>query len=208
MSRKSDKVPPKLDARIRRTREALGDALVGLIQEKPFETITVQQILDRAHVGRSTFYVHYRGKDDLFLSDLEDFLEGASTLLLRRQEVSNRVAPVRELFKHVADMRQLHTALTSSGKMHDFVEMGQGYFARAIERRLKQLDVSSTSTSQHAAMSQAFAGALLSLMSWWLDHGASGSPEEMDDLYHRMVWSGMTSPSTSSGSFDRPRQLR
>lgn len=45
----------KTDARVRRTRDALGDALVALMQEKPFDTITVQDVLDRAHVGRSTF---------------------------------------------------------------------------------------------------------------------------------------------------------
>jgi AcrR family transcriptional regulator len=208
MSRKTNQSTPKTDARVRHTRDALGDALIGLIQEKPFETITVQHILDRAHIGRSTFYVHYRDKDDLFLSDLEDFLESMSTLLLRRQEASMRVAPVRELFAHVAEMRQLQMALVAAGKMHDFVEMGQGYFARAIERRLKQLPVSCPINSQHAAMSHAYAGALLSLMTWWLDHGAPGSPEQMDDLYHQMVWSGMASSSTSSGSFDRSRQLR
>jgi AcrR family transcriptional regulator len=208
MSRKANHPPRKTDARVQRTRDALGGALIGLIQEKPFETITVQHILDRAHIGRSTFYVHYRDKDDLFLSDLEDFLESVSTLLVRQQEASKRVAPVRELFAHVAEMRQLHTALVAAGKMRDFVEMGQGYFARAIERRLKQLSVSSKNDLQHAAMSHAFAGALLSLMTWWLDHGASGSPELMDDLYHQMVWSGMASSSTSSGSFDRSRELR
>src|SRR5208337_4703375 len=85
---------PKLDRRVRRTRDALGDALLTLMQEKPFESIIVQHVLDRAGVGRSTFYAHYRDKDDLFLSDLEDFLEGMSTLLLRRREASNRVAPV------------------------------------------------------------------------------------------------------------------
>ena len=52
----------KTDKRIRRTRDTLGDALVELIQEKPFDEITVQQILDRAGVGRSTFYEHYATK--------------------------------------------------------------------------------------------------------------------------------------------------
>ena len=52
----------KTDKRIRRTRDTLGDALVDLIQEKPFDEITVQQILDRAGVGRSTFYEHYATK--------------------------------------------------------------------------------------------------------------------------------------------------
>jgi AcrR family transcriptional regulator len=200
---------PKTDARVRRTRDALGDALIALIQEKPFENITVQHILDRAHIGRSTFYVHYRDKDDLFLSDLEDFLDLMSTLLLRRQEASRRIAPVRELFAHVAEMRQLQTALVAAGKMHDFVEMGQGYFARAIERRLKQLPGSSAIDSHRAAVAHAFAGALLSLMSWWLDHGAHGSPEQMDDLYHQMVWSGIAaSPPLATCGFDRSRQLR
>jgi AcrR family transcriptional regulator len=54
----------KTDARVRRTRDALGDALVALMQEKPFDTITVQDVLDRANVSRSTFYTHYSDKDD------------------------------------------------------------------------------------------------------------------------------------------------
>ena len=45
----------KTDARVRRTRDALVGALVELMHEKPFDTITVQDVLDRAHVGRSTF---------------------------------------------------------------------------------------------------------------------------------------------------------
>jgi len=51
------------------------------MQEKSFEEITVQDLLERAGVGRSTFYVHYRDKDDLFLSDVEDFFEKVSTVL-------------------------------------------------------------------------------------------------------------------------------
>lgn len=56
-----------------RTRDTLGDALVALMHEKNFDEITVQDLLDRAGVGRATFYVHYRDKQDLFLSDVEDF---------------------------------------------------------------------------------------------------------------------------------------
>ena len=77
------KLSRKPDRRVRRTRDALGDALVALMQEMPFESITVQQILDRAEIGRSTFYSHYLDKNDLFLSDMEDFFDSMSTLLLR-----------------------------------------------------------------------------------------------------------------------------
>jgi AcrR family transcriptional regulator len=58
----------KPDRRIRRTCERLGSALVALIQERPIDDVTVQEVLDRAAVGRSTFYLHYRDKDDLLLS--------------------------------------------------------------------------------------------------------------------------------------------
>jgi AcrR family transcriptional regulator len=187
-----------MDRRARRTRNALGDALLTLMQQKPFETITVQQVLDRSGIGRSTFYAHYRDKDDLFLSDLEDFFELMSTLLLRHRESSNRVAPVRELFAHVAEMRHLRTALVAADKLRDFLEMGQEYFARAIELRLGELPSSFTiAPTQRTAVAHAFAGALLSLMSWWVDHGRAASPEQMDDLYHQMVWSGVAARSAS-----------
>jgi AcrR family transcriptional regulator len=196
-SRKPVAPKPKIDRRVRRTRDALGDALLALIQEKPFATITVQHVLNRAGIGRSTFYAHYRGKDDLLLSDMEDFLEGISTLLSRRREASNRVAPVQELFAHVAEMRHLVAALNAADKMRDFLEMAQGYFARAIEQRFRELrSLRGIATSRTAATSYALAGALLSLMSWWLDHDTSASPEQMDALFHQIVWSGVEVRST------------
>src|SRR6185503_11384570 len=71
----------KIDARVRRTRDALGDALITLMQEKPFDTITVQDVLDRAHVSRSTFYSHYSDKDDLLMSDADEFFQALSMAL-------------------------------------------------------------------------------------------------------------------------------
>lgn len=89
------------DPRITRTRDRLGDALIALMQQKPFDDITVQEVLDRAGIGRSTFYAHYRDKNDLLMSDVEDFFGMMAALLNRRQAALDRVAPVRELFAHV-----------------------------------------------------------------------------------------------------------
>lgn len=188
-------VIPKLDRRVRRTRDVLGDALVELMHEKPFQTITVQQVLDRAHVGRATFYAHYSDKNDLFLSDVEDFFEGMAFLLARRGEASNRVAPVREFFAHLAEWHEFHAALVASGKIRDVWELGRGYFARAIEERLSALlSASPIISTRRTALAYAFSGALLSLLSWWLDSGMPASPEQMDKLYHQMVWSGVSAP--------------
>ena len=65
--RRSEKQGRRTDLRIRRTRSLLGNALIALMQEKSIDKITVQEVLDRATVSRSTFYLHYRDKDDLFL---------------------------------------------------------------------------------------------------------------------------------------------
>lgn len=129
MSRNAVKASPKTvkktDRRVRRTRDALGDALVALMHEKPFAEITVQHLLDRAGVSRSTFYTHYRDKDDLFLSDVEDFLELMAFHLSRQGDRSNRMAPVRELFTHVAEWQEFHGVLVKAGKIRDFLELAR-----------------------------------------------------------------------------------
>jgi len=140
MSRKSDQqapraAPRRLDPRARKTRDALGDALVQLVHEKPFDAITVHEVLERAGVARSTFYAHFRDKDDLFLSDADEFFESLSMRLSRSGERSRRVAPVRELLAHVGEMRAFHAALVSSGKLHDLMELLRAHLARGIVGR-------------------------------------------------------------------------
>lgn len=179
----------KTDARVRRTRDALGDALIALMQEKPFDAITVQDVLDRAHVGRSTFYSHYSDKDDLLMSDADEFYERVAMGLSAQGDTSERVFPVREFLSHIAEARQFVNALSSSGKMQENLELARGHFARGIERRLAELPRGqSISESERPAIAFAHAGALLSLMTWWIDRGMLQSPAEMDELFHRLVW--------------------
>src|SRR5215831_9200361 len=65
---------PTKDRRIKKTRRLLHEALTSLTSEKPYEGIAVQAILDRANVGRSTFYMHFRGKDDLLVRLIHELL--------------------------------------------------------------------------------------------------------------------------------------
>lgn len=190
--RKQEKKPRrKPDQRIRRTHERLCHALLTLIQERPIDHVTVQQVLDRASVGRSTFYLHYRDKDDLLLSQLEGFLEIMSTALSARKEKSHRVVPVAELFAHIGNQNKLYRALADSGRLPDFFDLAQGYFARGIERRLTESGrLSHLPPRELAARASALAGSLLALLRWWLDRGEKESPGAMDDLFHSMVWNG------------------
>ena len=182
----------KPDERARRTRERLGSAFVALIHEKPIEDVTVQDVLDRASVGRSTFYLHFRDKNDLLLSQLEKFLETMSTSLSVRKEMSRRVVPVAEMFTHIEKQRKLYRILADAGRLNDFFDLAQGYFARGIEDRLRESKgLPKIPQGELAARGCALAGSLLSLLRWWLDRGAKEPPDEMDELFHRMVWNGL-----------------
>jgi AcrR family transcriptional regulator len=186
----------KTDARVRRTRDALGDALIELMQEKPFESITVQDVLDRAHVSRSTFYSHYSDKDDLLLSDADEFFEALSMALSAHGDKSERVFPVREFFSHLNDAQTFYKALVKSGKFQENMELARGHFARGIERRLAESPRGkSIPANELPAIAFTHAGALLSLLTWWLDRGMRETPEAMDQLFHRMVWNGVSQDS-------------
>jgi AcrR family transcriptional regulator len=180
----------KKDKRILRTRDTLGDALVDLMHEKPFEEITVQQVLDRAGVGRSTFYAHYRDKDDLFLSDVEDFFELFSTFLTRRGASPKRLAPVAEFFGHILDAREFYAAVVAAGKINDVQALGRGFFARSIEDRLRMAGVA-MEPMQMTAHAHALAGSMFALLDWWIDHGMKPDSKEMDVLFHTMAWKGI-----------------
>jgi AcrR family transcriptional regulator len=180
----------KTDRRVLRTHDTLGNALVALMQEKHFDEITVREVLDRAGVGRSTFYAHYRDKDDLFLSDVEDFLASVSTALKLNEPNGKRLLPVREFFTHVREAREFYMALVRSGKMIDVQTLARGFFARSIEERLQAAGVK-TEPSQRSAQAFALAGSLFSLLDWWVDKGMKPDPNEMDELFHRMAWSGL-----------------
>ena len=185
--------PQKSDVRVLRSRDALGDALIELMQEQSFESITVQQVLDRAGVSRSTFYSHYRDKEDLLLSDVEDFFELLGSLLTRHNAPPTRIFPVEEFFSHLGEMRDLNAAINASGKGPDVRELGIGHFARSIEQRLVLSGVN-LSVIEIRATSHSLAGALFSLLDWWLHQNHPISPKEADALFHRMAWSGLPNP--------------
>ena len=166
-----------------------------LIQEKPIEDVTVQQVLDRAAVGRSTFYLHFRDKNDLLLSQLETALEHMSTVLMVRREQSDRVVAVTEIFEHISGQNKIYRALVEACRLHDFFDLAQDYFARGIEQRLRESKrARKMSSSELRARSVALSGSLWSLFRWWMDRGAKEPPSEMDEMFHSIVWNGLAAP--------------
>jgi AcrR family transcriptional regulator len=178
--------------RVQRTRAQLGNALLTLIVEKPVNDVTVQDVLDRSGVARSTFYLHYCDKDDLLISQLEMFLETMSTALSVKKDKSHRVVPASELFAHIGNQNKLYRVLSESGHLKEFFDLAEGYFARGIERRLIESGrLTHVLPRELAARAAALSGSLLSLLRWWLDRGEKESPMEMDEIFHKLVWTGI-----------------
>ena len=177
---------PDVDPRVRRSTHALGSALIELIQERDFDDITVQAILDRAGVGRTTFYAHYRNKEDVLHSSYDRVFSAFDAMVERPTPGTPRLFPVTEFLEHVAESRTLLHALRSAGRMEDAWALCAGYATRLIERRLASFAGIAPSTPR-ALLARMLAGALMEAVRWWEDHGASVTPAAMDAAFHELA---------------------
>src|SRR3954463_709578 len=100
----------KNDRRSNRTRELLSGALVELMLEKHYDTITVQDILDRADIGRSTFYAHYTDKEDLLISEIASLIHSMELSTIEQAHEHSGLLPSLAFFRHVREQRRLMQA--------------------------------------------------------------------------------------------------
>jgi AcrR family transcriptional regulator len=181
------------DLRVRRSKRALGAALVELMVAEEFDAITVGHVIEKAKVGRTTFYAHFRNTNDLLLSDAERFFAMLESYFESPGVAGRRVAPVAELLSHMREMREFVRAVTRAGKSETLFDLFAGLLAKLIARRIATLvpDTSTLSVPVPVA-SRMYAGALVELVRWSLDRDESHSPAWVDARYHEVVWLGLT----------------
>lgn len=181
----------KADRRSSRTRRSLRDALIELILEKRYDSITVQNVIDRADVGRSTFYAHYRDKEDLFLSDWEAMLDGFARHIEWHNAGAGRVVPITGLFRHVQEFHHFYIALARSRKTDLLFKTGNSYLTQSIENSLTPfLADRPQPTVPKPVLSNYLASEILALLRWWLDNNMPYPPERMDEIFHELVMPG------------------
>ena len=178
------------DRRVRRTRRILREALVALVIERGYERITVQDVLDRADVGRSTFYAHFRDKDALFLScfdDLRDDLRHELDVLEPGQPPRDPARPVAVLFDHAYRNRDIYRAVC--GRAHGNVVTR--HLLRLIAEVLTE-HLSAVGTRLPVEIvAEYFAGALFTLLVWWVRRDFPYAPREMARMCQELTAPGI-----------------
>ena len=186
-----------MDRRVARTRATLRHALHPLILKKGYEAITIKDICDAANVGRSTFYAHYKSKDDLMRSGLEPLRK----LLVDRQRDALAtpgdakglsLAFSTAMFEHARDHRNHYRALVGS--------RGGAISLGAIRRILSDLvrgELAATAGRNAASaiprelVVQYVVGAFMAVLTWWLDGGAKLPPQRIDAIFRRLATEGI-----------------
>jgi len=176
------------DRRSQRTKKLLSDALIALITEKSYDTITVQDIIDRANIGRSTFYAHYQDKDDLLMSSFAQLIHSLEHHLAQDDAHADQVFPSLALFQHVKAHYFLYKALLWGQGISLIYKAGQTYVTQAVERRMMALYPHWQRASIPLPVLATYvSGVLLTLIQWWLDSNLSVPPEQMDAIFRQLV---------------------
>ena len=183
----------KPDRRSQRTRRLLTNALGELMFEKRFDAILVQDILDRADVGRSTFYGHFSSKEALLYSSLGEMLHSLE-LHIAQKDGAATLLPSLGLFRHVKEHQRLYKALFSSNSLEPMARNLQQQLAQLVESNLTAL----LPTGRRPAvplpiLADFVAGAFLTLLRWWIEGNDVYSPEQIDAMFQQMVLPGVKS---------------
>jgi AcrR family transcriptional regulator len=172
------------DRRVQRTKRMLQEALIDLILQKGYEGITIKEIAEHANVNHATFYLHYKNKDDILEITLRETYE---PLVLELENdprccIDSKQAMI-QIFQHVAAHAQIYRVLLSvQGGVNSAVIQTRNYIASLVQCQLMALAPHQAGGIPYDVIAQHSAGALLALVSWWLEHDMPYSPTTMGEM--------------------------
>ena len=206
----------KPDRRIQRTRRALRKALLEIIKEKKYDSISVEEITKRANLGRATFYLHYKDKEDLLVDEFNEIVnERARTIAdipfsdwLPALENPDHIAenkpalPLLMAFQHVANHADLYKLLLKNEKSDRTLERIRKIIAQSIsgflQTKIENDPIPILFEVPIDLLAAYFSGALLSCVDWWFEHELSYSSEEMTRMFQRLFFPGARTIMVSS----------
>ncbi|PKN85563.1 MAG: TetR/AcrR family transcriptional regulator [Chloroflexi bacterium HGW-Chloroflexi-8] len=194
------------DRRRLRTRKQLREALFELILENGYDLVTIEDITNRADLGRTTFYLHFKDKEQLLLQSIDEIANdlisqidpsliffSSENLEYKRQNLI--LAPVKLVFKHASENANLYKiilrgegAFKISNRFRSIINIAA---AQIMAVRIKELEIDQPSLPIDV-MGNFFAGTLLTLVTWWLENDLPYSIDEMANMVRELVLFGFS----------------
>lgn len=185
----------QIDRRAARTRKALHQALLTLMLRKGYEALSVQDIIDEADIGRSTFYAHYTGKEDLLRSGfqmLREELKEAQSMVRVGAEASHDdpLGFSTAMFEHAARYAD-HYRTMIGGR-------GGAVTENEIRLILSEMVRQELPPTLHGDMMprdfvvQFIVGAFLTTLNWWFERKPKLSPAQVDAMFRSLVLDGLS----------------
>lgn len=179
---------PAEDRRVRRSRRALRDALISLVLERGYASVTVEDITARADLGRATFYTHYTDKDDLLnhiVTDLIDELQERQRPLVSTSSVGFTGKPILEMFRHAAEERDTYRVILrgeGDGRaLRRFIDDRAAIAAVVFAARAEAQGA--TPNIDIDLLARAWVGEQIAVLQWWLEpETPEMSPEEVTNM--------------------------
>ena len=180
-----------LTERGERTQRLLSETLMQLIAEKGYDKITVKDITSQAGIDRTTFYLHFKDKDDLFSKSQRHLVEE----LLSIRQTSQQPYPLATfIFEHMSRHADAYLALFESGE--NIFTLSQQDFSKDFFRPLLE-EIFAGNKPEHdheiGLLMGYFSGALRGMARWWLRAGQPYAPAEMGRRYVEMTVKGLDS---------------
>jgi AcrR family transcriptional regulator len=195
----------KEDPRVRKTRLLLRDALVSLILDKDYASVSIKEITERADVAYITFFRHYESIDHLLMEVLDEGLtelQGYIETLAKHSETSSLETEGRLIFEYIEQKADLFRILFKSQSVERVRKKVVQNIATIFQKSCLPLarsgnQIATAITSNHIATS------LLALIEWWLDNHLKPAPSQMGKVYKSLIIDAtvgaMRSLSTVSG---------
>ena len=176
-----------MDRRQQKTRRAIFTAFGKLLETKRYEQITVQDIIDEADVGRSTFYVHFETKDDLLKSMCTDIFDHVFTKTLPEGEILDDTISLEMMLAHVLfhlrEKKENIKGLLRSESSELFMRYFKEYLTLLFS---KYTDTFRKDIPKDFLLNQ-LVGSFAEAVKWWINEDTKHSNEEVAEFFIKMT---------------------
>lgn len=173
----------KLDRRVMRTHQLLGDALIALTAEKGYDKVTIKEITERANVAYVTFFRHYKDKDELLAKRLELMLDELEAIT----HLDNRETEGLQIFRYVQQHSTIFRIVLDNVGTQKALKRIKSFVAAHLINQCKPLRSRTGVIVPQAVVANHITAALFGLIEWWLEQGMPYSPEEMAQMYEELI---------------------